>query len=77
MPMAVREWPLVAPTEKSERLASHKIELDIDVPHQHGSRNGVGGPVDKAVFDYTVGGMNVILSWFKYRTMNPGGKKTS
>ena len=42
-----------------------------------GARNGVWGPVEKAVFDYTVGGMNVIGSWFKYRKKNPGGKKTS
>jgi len=42
-----------------------------------GSRNGSWGPVDRAVFDYTVGGMNVVGSWFKYRKKNPGGKKTS
>jgi hypothetical protein len=42
-----------------------------------GERNGEWGPVSKAVFDYTVGGMNVIGSWFKYRKKNPGGKKTS
>ncbi len=44
---------------------------------ENGERNGVWGPVGKAVFDYTVGGMNVIGSWFKYRKKNPGGKKTS
>lgn len=42
-----------------------------------GERNGEWGPVSKDVFDYTVGGMNVIGSWFKYRKKNPGGKKTS
>lgn len=42
-----------------------------------GSRDGAWGPIDKAVFDYTVGGMNVVGSWFKYRKKNPGGKKTS
>lgn len=42
-----------------------------------GERNGVWGPVSREVFDYTVGGMNVIGSWFKYRKKNPGGKKTS
>lgn len=44
---------------------------------EDGSRNGAWGPVTKAVFDYTVGGMNVVGSWFKYRRKNPGGKKTS
>jgi len=44
---------------------------------ESGDRNGVWGPVEKAVFDYTVGGMNVIGSWFKYRRKSPGGKKTS
>lgn len=44
---------------------------------ESGDRNGVWGPVEAAVFDYTVGGMNVIGSWFKYRKKNPGGKKTS
>jgi hypothetical protein len=44
---------------------------------ESGERNGVWGPVDKAIYDYTVGGMNVIGSWFKYRKKNPGGKKTS
>ena len=53
--------------------ANHSIYF----PGEDGSRNGVWGPVDKAVFDYTVGGMNVIGSWFKYRKKNPGGKKTS
>lgn len=53
--------------------ASHSIYFT----GEEGSRDGAWGPVDKTVFDYTVGGMNVVGSWFKYRKKNPGGKKTS
>ena len=42
---------------------------------ENGDRNGVWGPVDKSVFDYTVGGMNVIGSWFKYRKKNPAARR--
>lgn len=35
------------------------------------------GPVDRAIFDYAVGGRNVLKSWFNYRKAVPGGKKTS
>lgn len=38
---------------------------------------GKWGPVSQAVYDYTVGGKNVIRSWFNYRKAVPGGKKTS
>lgn len=38
---------------------------------------GSWGPVDQSVFDYAVGGKNVIKSWFNYRKRIPGGKKTS
>lgn len=38
---------------------------------------GTWGPVSRAVFDYAVGGKNVIRSWFNYRKAVPGGKKTS
>ncbi|MHA6694270.1 type ISP restriction/modification enzyme [Homoserinimonas sp. A520] len=53
------------------------VKRELSFTGEDGSRNGVWGPVDRAVFDYTVGGMNVIGSWFKYRKKNPGGKKTS
>lgn len=33
--------------------------------------------VDRRVFDYTVGGKNVIGSWAGYRLKNPNGKRTS
>lgn len=39
--------------------------------------DGAWGPVDRAVFDYTVGAKNVVKSWFNYRKAVPGGKKTS
>lgn len=34
-------------------------------------------PVRPEVFDYTVGGRNVVRSWVNYRKAVPGGKKTS
>jgi hypothetical protein len=38
---------------------------------------GAFSPVEPAVWDYTVGGKNVLKSWFNYRKSDPGGKKTS
>ncbi|NMR19004.1 type ISP restriction/modification enzyme [Cellulomonas fimi] len=35
------------------------------------------GPVVPEVWDYAVGGKNVLKSWFNYRKTEPGGKKTS
>lgn len=39
--------------------------------------DGGWGPVSKAVVDYSVGGRNVIKSWFNYRKKKPGGRKSS
>lgn len=38
---------------------------------------GEWGPVGPEVFEYAVGGKNVLRSWIKYRKATPGGKKTS
>ena len=39
--------------------------------------DGDFGPVTPEVWDYAVGGKNVLKSWFNYRKKVPGGKKTS
>lgn len=39
--------------------------------------DGEWGPVKPAVVDYTVGGRNVLKSWFNYRKKSPGGKRSS
>jgi len=39
--------------------------------------DGEFGPVTPEVWDYAVGGRNVLKSWFNYRKKVPGGKKTS
>lgn len=39
--------------------------------------DGLWGPVIPEVWAYTVGGKNVLKSWFNYRKAVPGGKKTS
>jgi hypothetical protein len=39
--------------------------------------SGSFGPVPHAVWDYTVGGREVIKSWFNYRKANPTGRRTS
>jgi len=39
--------------------------------------DGEFGPVTPEVWDYAVGGKNVLKSWFNYRKKVPGGKKTS
>lgn len=48
-------------------------------PEAHVVTLGTGtfGPVLAAVWEYTVGGRNVVKSWFNYRKKTPGGKKTS
>jgi hypothetical protein len=38
---------------------------------------GQFGPVTPAVWEYAVGGKNVLRSWINYRKAVPGGKKTS
>lgn len=38
---------------------------------------GTFAPVTPQVWDYAVGGKNVLKSWFNYRKAEPGGKKTS
>jgi hypothetical protein len=39
--------------------------------------DGEFGPVPPKAWQYTVGGKNVLKSWFNYRKAEPGGKKTS
>jgi hypothetical protein len=39
--------------------------------------SGAWGPVRREVFDYAVGGKNVVRSWVNYRKAVPGGKKSS
>jgi hypothetical protein len=39
--------------------------------------DGEFGPVTPEVWEYAVGGRNVLKSWFNYRKKVPGGKKTS
>lgn len=39
--------------------------------------SGEFGPVPCSVWEYAVGGKNVIRSWFNYRKKDPGGKRTS
>jgi hypothetical protein len=38
---------------------------------------GTWGPVSREVFEYAVGGKNVIRSWVNYRKAVPGGRKSS
>lgn len=38
---------------------------------------GSFGPVAPAVWDYTVGGREILKSWFNYRKANPTGRRTS
>lgn len=38
---------------------------------------GAWGPVRREVYDYVVGGKNVVRSWVNYRKAPPGGKKSS
>ncbi|WP_308122332.1 type ISP restriction/modification enzyme [Streptomyces sp. WAC04114] len=39
--------------------------------------DGEFGPVPRQVWDYEVGGHNVIKSWFDYRKKEPGGRRSS
>lgn len=39
--------------------------------------DGTFGPVDPAVWEYTVGGKAIVKSWFNFRKKNPGGKNAS
>ncbi|AQT76644.1 hypothetical protein B1K54_17880 [Streptomyces sp. fd1-xmd] len=39
--------------------------------------DGEFGPVAKRVWDYAVGGRNVIKSWFDYRKKDPAGRRSS
>ncbi len=77
-------WPMDAQPKSLEAVTTMPVKVQYDdvrgqvvFTDDDGGRNGAWGPVSREVFDYTVGGMNVIGSWFKYRKKNPGGKKTS
>ena len=77
-------WPLDAQPLSLKAVTTMPVKVQYDDMRKQvvftdddGGRNGAWGPVSREVFDYTVGGMNVIGSWFKYRKKNPGGKKTS
>jgi len=77
-------WPMDAQPKSLEAVTTLPVKVEYDEARgqvvftdDDGGRNGAWGPVSREVFDYTVGGMNVIGSWFKYRKKNPGGKKTS
>lgn len=52
------------------------VEYD-DEAQQVRLGTGAWGPVRREVFDYAVGGKNVIRSWVNYRKAVPGGKKSS
>ncbi|WP_225634649.1 type ISP restriction/modification enzyme [Streptomyces solaniscabiei] len=39
--------------------------------------DGEFGPVTQRMWDYAVGGRNVIKSWFDYRKKDPGGRRSS
>lgn len=39
--------------------------------------DGEFGPVRRLVWEYAVGGRNVVKSWFNYRKKDPGGRRTS
>lgn len=53
-------------------------EIEYDVPTST-LRVGSGsfGPVSQTVWDYTIGGKDVVRSWFNYRKANPTGRRTS
>jgi len=53
-----------------------ELRFDEDTRHLHVG-TGEWAPVSPAVIAYTVGGKNVLKSWFNYRKAVPGGKKTS
>ncbi len=77
-------WPAAVQPLALEPVKAMPVRLGYDAASRaivftdaDGGRSGAWGPVGRPVLDYTVGGMNVIGSWFKYRKLNPGGKKTS
>ncbi|RNL84270.1 DNA methyltransferase [Halostreptopolyspora alba] len=60
--------------ELPEKLTYHEGENGEGTLHLgHGSF----GPVTPRMWNYDVGGMNIIKTWFASRKANPGGKKTS
>jgi hypothetical protein len=77
-------WPSelqpLSKTPVKEMPVSHGYEdttSSIFFLTEAGGENGSWGPVPRDVFEYEVNGMNVVLSWLKYRKKVPGGKKTS
>ncbi|NMM92307.1 hypothetical protein B2J88_50110 [Rhodococcus sp. SRB_17] len=73
------------PAGASTRVTNHAaitdmpeaITFDPDTGMITIGTTGTFGPVPEAVWAYSVGGKNVIRSWFNYRKRVPGGKKTS
>jgi len=76
---------LDAPDEVSlprYEVAVKKTPVPDNISYDSASRTlslgtGEWRNVDPRVWDYTVGGKNVLRSWFGYRKRNPAGKKSS
>ncbi|WP_185174536.1 type ISP restriction/modification enzyme [Rothia nasimurium] len=67
-----RDMPEDKPTwEPSITIGEHTYERVVCFG------NAIWSGVDRRVFDYTVGGNNVIGSWAGYRLKSPNGKRTS
>jgi predicted helicase len=52
------------------------ISFDADHGQVH-LGDGIWEPVTTAVWEYAIGGRNVVKSWFNYRKANPGGRRSS
>ncbi|WHP16314.1 type ISP restriction/modification enzyme [Cellulomonas sp. ES6] len=69
-PLAV--MPIAAmPDEMTYETSTRTLALGS------GADAGTFRPVEPAVWEFAVGGKNVLKSWFNYRKAIPGGKKTS
>ncbi len=62
----------IKPITSMPALISYDAERHIVI-----MGDGEFGPVSRGVWEYTVGGKNIIKSWFNYRKKEPGGKKAS
>lgn len=79
-----RAEPLRYPPGDERRITNHAavkaspptLTYDPDTRVIH-LGTGTFGPVSQKVWDYTVGGREVVKSWFNYRKTKPTGRKTS
>jgi len=81
-PKSVIRYPAGDPRRPLNTVAFPASPLPTTIHHDLATEilhvgDGQFAPVPAAVWEYDVGGMQVVKKWFSYRKANPGGRRSS